>query len=59
MEPRWPSLDWVACCLGRGKLSPLTKHDVEALALELGTQLFVTGSMVFEEGTAPVRRPFR
>ena len=53
MEPRWPSLDWVACCLGRGKLSPLTKHDVEALALELGTKRFMAGSMVFEEGATP------
>lgn len=53
MEPRWPSLDWVACCLGRGKLSPLTKNDVHALALELGTQHFTAGSTVFEEGAAP------
>jgi CRP-like cAMP-binding protein len=53
MEPRWPSLDWVACCLGRGKLSPLTKHDVEALAQELGTQHFGTGAVIFKQGAAP------
>lgn len=53
MEPHWPSLDWVACCLGRGKLSPLTKRDVEALALELGTQHFAAGATVFKQGAAP------
>jgi CRP-like cAMP-binding protein len=53
MGPKWPSLDWVACCLGRGELSPLTKHDVEALALELGTTHVAAGSMVFVEGGAP------
>ncbi len=53
MRSHRPTVEWIACCLGRGRSSPLTQADVEALADELGTDRYAGGTYVFREGASP------
>lgn len=41
---------WLACCLSRGRKAPLSKTDVEQLAIEMGEQGYAGGTFVFRRG---------
>lgn len=46
---------WIACCLGRGRLAPLGAEEIEELAEELGERRIAGGMMVFRNGDRPAK----
>lgn len=46
---------WIACCLGRGRLAPLGSEEIEELADELGERRVAGGMMVFRNGDRPAK----
>lgn len=46
---------WIACCLGRGRLAPLGAEEIEQLAEELGERRIARGMTVFRKGDRPAK----
>ena len=46
---------WIACCLGRGRLAPLGVEEIEQLAGELGERRIVRDTIVFRKGDRPAK----
>jgi CRP-like cAMP-binding protein len=46
---------WIACCLGRGRLAPLGAEEIEELAEELGERRIAGGMTVFRAGERPAK----
>ena len=46
---------WIACCLGRGELAPLTHDDVEELSEILDERFHPAGALLSKVGEKPAR----
>lgn len=46
---------WIARCLGRGDLAPLSPDDIDELAQELGEKRYAGGTFLSRTGEAPAK----
>ncbi|MBI2168554.1 MAG: Crp/Fnr family transcriptional regulator [Actinobacteria bacterium] len=55
---RMPQLqlrEWIACCLGRGRLAPLGTDEIDRLAEEIGERRYAGGTTIFRRGERPAQ----
>jgi CRP-like cAMP-binding protein len=55
LKPSFRQAAWIARCLGRGELTPLTSKDVEFLAHSVAARQLQPGERLFGEGDQPNR----
>lgn len=47
--------EWIACCLGRGRLAPLGSDEIDRLAEEIGERRYAGGTTIFRRGDRPAQ----
>lgn len=53
--PQLQLREWIACCLGRGRLAPLGSDEIDRLAEELGERRYAGGTTIFRKGDRPAQ----